>query len=79
MEWKIEYTKRYIGTGIDLRVFNPNNMSWFWSAYDDQIEDGFTSVLPGFDTKEEAMQAAEAWYATEWLPDFEATGRRDFR
>jgi hypothetical protein len=77
MNWKTEYAARDIETGIELYVRNPNGLSWFWSAWDDDTESGCVSTLPGFDTKEEAMQAAEQWLTTDWLPKFQATGKRE--
>ena len=76
--WKNEYSKRDPETEIELYVYNPNGMNWFWSAFDPDTEDHCVSTLPGFETKEAAMKAAEEWYKDEWLPKFRATGERDF-
>lgn len=79
MDWKIEYGAEDRDTEIQLHVHSvdhPDGTSWFWSAFDAVEEDSCVSVLPGFDTKDEAMQAAENWYTTKWLPKFNETGDR---
>lgn len=79
MDWKIEYATEDRGTEIMLNVHSVDGgdfEKWFWSAFDPIEEDSCVSVLPGFDTKEEAMAAAEKWYATKWLPKFNETGDR---
>jgi hypothetical protein len=77
MEWKQEYTTEDRETEVELRVYNPNGLSWFWSAFDPDTEQSCVSTLPGFETKEAAMMAAEAWYQECWLPNFKLTGSRE--
>lgn len=77
-DWKTQYVTEDRENEVELCVRNPNGISWFWSAYDHREENLIcVSVLPGFDSKEAAMEVAENWYATEWLPKFKETGDRE--
>lgn len=63
LNWQTEYTARVPGTFIELRVWNPNGISWFWSIWNTEDDEyGAVSTLPGFATKEDAMKAATDWY-----------------
>ena len=74
--WRTEYTYHDREADIELRVYNPNDMSWFWAAYDLVTEESCVSMLPGFDTKEQAMEAAKN-YLAEWQAKVRETGERE--
>lgn len=75
--WKHEYSKTDPETEIEFCVRSPNGIGWYWSAFDPDTEEWICADLPGLETKEAAMEAAETWYAT-WKARFQATGERSF-
>lgn len=63
MDWKTVYSTSDADSSIRLEVHSPTGVAWFWSAFDTVTNEGIASAIP-FATPQEAMTAAEHWYAT---------------
>jgi hypothetical protein len=76
--WKIDYRKDDDKNWTSLFVTQYNNGKWGWCLCD-QDADMAEVASEGwiFESPEAAAAAAERFYKELWLPEYQATGKRD--